>query len=694
MSSKRKRIIIWVANVVTLAAIGGYYYAQAGDPLSKEYPDAPYSPVGDDFPRIITIAEAPPSSDKAAYKAYWDGRRAVDRWALEKGALSKATPEEQEAYRLAIDEEDYVAARELVVKILNDNPASIPGRFALATIEHEGEVNFPRAIFLMRKLRHELHEAGLADPDDPINREWYIRVCYAEWNILDDLKRDEEAVRVVALLEQVYQPVPFLRDWQLMRLGRFDEAQQAVEEEKALGRPQRAANTAVVLAGEKGLRAEAYEIGKAGSEDAAESAVFWSNFSGVCTEDFRFDEAEEALLKSASLRVNFRGSPYTYLAGRFAGKGQFNEAWDSLKKAQSQRLERDAYTLVMDQHTFDRNAAFVLFLLGNAGDSYRLVRRAVERPSRDYSGYDERDARFSLQFYYLVMLKNYIHQLKESGDAAGQAALDVDLWTLKRQIVADLRDDDYLVNVMRPHMPGVPSPSTLFLPDLARLLPSGVARTALSSARAAEEHPQAVPYFDAVEAELNWAAGDYAQALPLAQQALEGLNNDHERCLRARVAVVAGDCHRKLNQMDEALPFFEQALRECPAVYRLVDVAIPITIAEDGSPLAVEWAAALLDSPRFEGHPNGFVLITRSGEDQLTFELFRSGDNRHCDGAVPTKGSSARVLSAATRRLMSRMCSPRLDLTATDINSLDNGLFSTPKSGDTEKLLKLATPGA
>jgi len=690
----RKRIIIWIANVVTVLAVGGYYFANAGDPLLDEYPDSPYTPLDADAPRIIVITEAPLKADKQAYDAYWDRRRAVTRWSLEEGALSQATPDEQEAYRLANSEEDYAASRELVVEILADHAASVPGRFALATIEHKGEGNFPRAIFLMRKLRHELHDTGVADPDNATNREWYIRVCYAEWNMLYDLKRDEEGLRLMTVLEQVYQPMPWRRVWQLSRLGRFDEGREAIDAATAAGGwEQQVAHFAAVIANGESKREGAYLAGKNSVEVDPESAVVWSNLSGYCRQDFRFDEAEEALLKSASLQVNFRGSAYTYLASTFAEQGQFTEAWNSLKKAQSQRLERDSYTLVMDQHEFDRRAAFVLFLLGHAEEACRLARRSFERPSRDYSSSDERDGKFEQRFSFWVMLNNRIHQLSESDDAAAEIrGLELDRWTLERQIIALLRDDDYLIRMLRPNMPGIPSPDTLFLPDVARLLPSGVAHDALARARAAEEHPSAVAYFDAVEAELHWADGNYAEALPFTESAIDGLD-EYERCLRSRVAAVAGDCHRRLNQMDQALPLFEQAMLECPAVFRLLDLAIPLAIAEDGSPLAIEWASHLLDSPRFEGHPNGFVLVARTTDDELSFELFRTGNIRVCQGSTPAAGQDDRVLQAATRRLLARMMSPQLDLTSTDINSLDNGLFAAPKPGETARLMRLAAPG-
>ena len=76
--------------------------------------------------------------------------------------MSQAGPEEREAYRLAFDENpgQFVAARDLAIQVLTRNPSSIPARLVLALVEYEGERNFGRALFLVRKLRHEIQARG------------------------------------------------------------------------------------------------------------------------------------------------------------------------------------------------------------------------------------------------------------------------------------------------------------------------------------------------------------------------------------------------------------------------------------------------------------------------------------------------------------------------------------------------------
>ena len=46
--------------------------------------------------------------------------------------------------------------------------------------------------------------------------------------ILNDLDRPDQALRVVEMIEKVYGPLPQWRLWPLLKLGRFDDAEKAL----------------------------------------------------------------------------------------------------------------------------------------------------------------------------------------------------------------------------------------------------------------------------------------------------------------------------------------------------------------------------------------------------------------------------------------------------------------------------------
>src|SRR5262249_1634670 len=157
----------------------------------------------------------------------------------------------------------------------------------------------------------------------------------------------EEILRVLDLLEHVCgEPRPIRRIWPFVKLRRLDAAEEAFRQAEASGRWTRdLLNYRLILADAAGDRAVPYAAGLAAAEGDPDSQVVWSNHAGECTNDFRFSEAEGAVLKSIRCKSGFaRFTPYTTLAGMLAARGRMGEAWDALGKAQQQRLSRDGYT--------------------------------------------------------------------------------------------------------------------------------------------------------------------------------------------------------------------------------------------------------------------------------------------------------------------------------------------------------------
>ncbi len=705
VSRKFIKLLLWAAVTVAVLICGVATLAWRADPLRREYPDVPFSPVGKEYPRLFASREEPPKSDKDEYDTFWKSRQEVSRFLLHEGAMREATEDEREAYRLGVQGSNYPAARDLAARALEANPQSIPARIVFIAVEHEGEGNFPRALFLARTLRRQLHRQGVADPQDEIARDWYLRVLHQEYTILFEMNRSEEVLRVLDLFEQLYgESLPKRRIYPLVKRNRLDAAEAAYKEAEVSGLWYRSLlNDRLILTDARGDREGVYAAGVAATEIDSESQIVWSNHSSACEQNFLPNEAEAALLRSIRCQSGTGYfSPYTYLAELFSSKGQMSEAWDALGMAQRQRLTRPSYTLIMDQYQFDQSVSHVLCLLGRNTEAVDFARRATERPHRVGStSTSEEETEFSNRFFLWTQLRIRKTQLDEvasgGGRAAGRAsshfrALENELWVLERQILRVLTDEKRLRGLMSPNLPGTRSVSTLFLPDLAQLLPHGVAAETLRRARLAETHPAAAAYFDAIEAELALRFGRDVDAMALAKKALDGLDKDYERALRARVAVVAAEAARRQGKLEEVMPLYDQALADCPVVFRLLNVAIPIKIAEDGSPLANPMAERLLTSPRFRGDPNGFTLTLRAEEKSIIVDFMRQNNIRHFSANVPTQGEATEVIASAVRRIHARLMSPRLDLSVTDIHALDNSLFVASNPQATDRMLRNVTP--
>jgi hypothetical protein len=689
----------WTVRIGVVLAVllaGGLLLAlwARHDPLRAEYPDAPFPHVPDNYPLILPLdIEEPSPTDLNAYFLYKVGLHLVRQYLREKGVLSRVSPEERDAYELAVDKDQFVRARELALRALKDHPDSIPARFALVVVEELGEGNFPRALLQIRSLRHALYRRGLENPHDEQAREWFLLVLEQEASILHALSRSEEELRVNDVLEQMYRSRPWRRIAPLIKLRRFDEARRFCQQAEKMGGMKRELRALrMSLARLEGRRKDRYDLALQAVAAVGDSCFEWKNLAEAARDDFRFQEAYDAAEKAAGFALDYRGSPYRLLCTSYLDQCRPLEAWDALKKYQEQRRLRPPYTLQFDQNELDATAARMFLALGRCESAVHFARRRAERPQRlAYTDDDSRSETFSADLGLLEALRNRLEQLREEAaggaieadfESESAAALQMQCWALEKRLLHPLGDEDFLVARLRP-------PTADAALDL---LPGRVAAEALRRAREKEKHPSAAPYFDAMEAELAWNQGHYEQTLALARKAFAGLPVDFQRHLRARVAVVAGDAAWRLGRGDEMLPLFDQALGDCPAVFRMCRVAIPIAVADDGSRLAQALGRRLLASPRFRADAAGFPVALRTTGRQLTFELFRLRKIRHCADGVTIEGAPSEVVASAYRRFHEGLMSPLLALKPIDINFLEDCLFAAPPGDRIDATIRLLKP--
>jgi hypothetical protein len=677
--------ILWIGGVAVLLAGGGalVLWAQQ-DPLRAEYPDPPFPPIPPGFPSVLSHNSEPPPKAPQAYAEYQKKQKALRDYLFDKGIFSTTTAEEQQAY-LAVARGQYVRGRELLRSVLKAKPDSVLARFGLAVAEEEGEGNFPRALLQIRSLRRWLYRRGLENPNDEITRDWFCMVLDREGTILREAGRSEEELRAQDVLEQLYRPRPWTRVWPLIRLRRFDEAREACRQAEALGqRPDELMNYRILIARKEGRRKEQYDVALQAVAARPGHCFAWKSLAEAALDDFRFQEAYDAAVKAAGLRVNYRGSPYQVLCASFLDQGRIAEAWDALKKFQEQRRLREPYTLQFDQDELDATAARLLLELGQCHSALRFARRRVENPRRlGFAMTDSRIVAFSADLLLLEAICNRLEELHEGAaepqTAAEAATLRLQRWALEKRVARALGDEEFLLERLRPPR------ADAILP----LLPGRVAAEALRRAREKESHPSAAPYFDALEAELAYGQGRYEEALTRARAALQGLSAEFEKRLRAQVAALAGEAARKLGQTDQMLSLFDQALRDGPAVFRMYRIAIPISVTDDGSPLAQSLGKRILASPRFRQDAAGFPVTLRTTGQQLTFELCRLRQVRHCADSVTVEAAPTEAVAAAHRRFHERLLSPLLDLKPIDVNSLEDCLFAAPPGDRLDATIRL-----
>lgn len=705
--SKPKTIWMAVAVPVVVSAVCfvGKKVNPSG-PDAAEYPDAPFEKVAAGYPRIIPLESCPPPQDKAAYERYRAERRAVVRYLTEEGAIRKASPEEREAVRAA-EEENYVRARELAHKVLRRDPDAVPALRVLAEAEYFGEGKLPRTLRIVRKARHLVEERGRADPADSDSREWYVRCLDLEYEVLCTMDRSEDALQAVRLLEQVYAPLPWRRIWPLFKVNRLDEADAAIDAaEKHGGWQLTVLNSRCCLAQLRGDRHLDYEAGQKMVAYRPQSAVFWSNFGEAALGDFRLEEAERAYLRSAKEAEkggrDYIGTPYIALAQLYLQQGRFQESVDALRHARADRAKRPAYTLQVDQTQIDCSLALVLLALGRETDAERFARRAFEQPDR--TGHSTRSNAGDALSHGVVLwtiLESRNEQLREIEAAtpwparaavfARRNALALEAWTLRHKLLRLMLDEDRW-KVLRPYLRADCNVESWLLGGLVQMLPAGAMAEALRQARAEETHPAAIPYFDAIEAELALSRGDAQKALELARQAMATLPAEKEKLLRVRASAIGAEAARQLGQTEECLQLVNQVLSSFPQVFRLLKTRIPVHVEHDGSPLAQRLAQRLLRCPRFLEDRAGFLIMVKTRGNHLTFEMYRLAKARHFEGSVPIAGEEDAVIEAATERFFERLMSPAIELTQVEINSLDGSPTVLQSQAAVDSLLDKLRP--
>lgn len=682
MKLSRTAIVI-VALAVAIATSGAAWaiVKVSTRPSKPEYADAPFKMVGADYPRILTVKEWPAHKDRATQVQYQNERAQVAKYLRDEGAISRVKPDERTAYLevLKMEPEGFIKARAMAGAVLDADPQSVVGHLVMAKVEHYGEANLPRALYEIRQARRLLEIRGQANPDDAEARELYIFVLHEEYEILRGMDRREEQLRVVDLLEQVYQPMPWLRVFPLIKAHRLAEVEALVAAiDKDDHWPANVANWRLMLAEQRGDRRGVYEDGKAAVKKSANSAVLWSNLGGSCLNDFRHDEAEAAYKRANQLRNNFNNSAYFPLSALTLQKGRMSDAWQAVQQGHAQRARRNADTLQQDQSVAERSVALILLALGKGEEAERFARRAYERPGRlGSTTTSDQDEIFNNGFLFWLALQTRIQQIQENRASFDVTAelqlvnLQSESWALKQKLVKLLSDEDFLTGVLRPYLPGVANVEGWQLGSVLQLLPAGVAEEALARAREKETHPAAVAYFDAMAAELALAQGRSEEALTLVRKTLESLPPENEKLLRARIAAVGAEAARRLGRPDDARPLMLQALRDFPQVFRMLGFRIPVRIEDDGTPLSRQVATQLLRSPTFRQDANGFRVAVRQTGETRTMSLARGDQEVHVQFDIDVTGDLVKDIAAASARFHDRVMSPVLDLTPVQINSFD-----------------------
>jgi len=596
------------------------------------------------------------------------------------------TPEEQEA--LQSDEAGkYIRAREQAEKILARDPRSIIATYVLADVFHEEEVNHARALFLVRKARRLLTETYGEAPTDAQAQIWHKRIMMKEIWLLGEMDKKDVQLRAIDAYDRLYSPkLTRLRIWPLMKLGRYDEAREVgLELTRSSDANERvsAYNGLMALEDELLDRNASYEWGQAGIESVqGQSCILFHNTAQAAFARFRFQEAEELARKAIQVPLpnDCPNSSYEHLANLYLVEGEFQKTISAFKKLVRAPIDRRYRT----QFVMGNRAILVelLYALGRGEDGLPFAEQVFSAPDRTgMTSVSKEDIRFGHAVALWQMLAVRIEELREESStrgvfAAGDLVMDArDLrlqqWELERILLTLSLRDDILVTNLRPYLRGV---KPWYAGNLARILGTGLVEAALQRARkldAPAVGAEAAGYYDALLGELRHLAGDRAEAIRLGNKALAEMPKE-TRLLRWRTVAWLGVDEIAAGETAAGVAHLREALQQYPSAFKQLDLRVPVAIFHDDQPLSRRVAERLERSRRLEtGGDDAFRVNVAFGDAELricltTADGFRFG----CATSEVDKAGEEDVV-AACDAFHKELFTPKVELTSSDINSLD-----------------------
>lgn len=606
--------------------------------------------------------------------------------------------EERSAWEAVELEGALVRGRELAEGILARQPDSFVALYLMAVVCRDADANLPRAAFYASRARTVIEGRwGDPVPDDGPWR-WHGRVLRVLVEVTLQMDRGEQALELLAFRDARYEPAMTVKyGWPLMKLGRIAEARalmNGVVERGTLSDRLHALNTLGAMESELDDPEAAHrafarlldEYARAGEEPTATAL---RNAGQVAAVLLRFDEAERHFLRATeAFDPGSYSNPWQDLARLWMDQGRFEEATQAVMEMQ--RWARKTAP-ALDQQSWSERQTVVASLLLEAGrddDAIRLSRQVLARPDRraGTSGHPDQEAAGQLLLLSRALAVRRARLAEEAswlpfaeGWRARTARLadGLDRWRAGRRAAALVVDHRRLGPSLRYLAPDGVSADGLATAELVTAVGPGV--VAVEAERLlGRTTPAALrerPYLLLFHGE-SLLRRDRAAA---AEVALEGAAASLPRAevlLRARAAALRGLAAEVAGNRSDAVARFQEALALHPPELRALGVALPVTLADDGTAAAREAARLLARSPRLAAGERGFVLRVGAAGSRLGAVLLAP------DGAVvaavdvaagPDPRAAARSLAAEFHR---RVFTVRLDLSQTDVSSLEGGTLT------------------
>jgi tetratricopeptide (TPR) repeat protein len=646
--------------------------------------------------------------------------------ALGQSSQFDGTPAEQAALR-RLEAYDLVRVREDAHEILKQNPESYAGHYLMGYTLHNSEGDLPQAKFHTKKsldLFIKKHGKNFS-MNSPWG--WYERALMEMVQINAEMDLYEEQVDTLdtymdlskRLFNTEAPSILVSYAWPLMKLEREKDARYKLEKVSQYydeGTRTTYLNTKGALEMEFGHPQASYSSFKTLVEEVrsngwTQTATYLRNLGEASAGIGRFDEAER-LYSEATRYFNplTYSNPWFDLAFLYVSQARFPEAVSALQKTHQWRFSVRPFlaqqTWAQDMHV----SAELLMHLGETEKALEVAEMITQRPDRqggDSIQKDQKEAGTWMLYRSLALAEAARLNESLSWKSGWQ------WWkamAYRRKLLNDARfagikvrslasNHERLASSLRPYYaPGTFIMTDWHRPDLVSVYGAGVASEALNEIyqKPPESFEVERPALEVVRAEIAWAQGDEDEAIDILKKAIPEIG-ESRAVLRARAEGRLAGILFDEGRFEEAMEYGTRVLDTAPAMFRHLDISLPVRIQTDGESVSKDIADAITDSPRFHSDERGYPIKIRSNSDRLSANLASPQGALLAEVSVPATMKKVKkkpetedpeaesdeeeeeVLDPPDELVAlfhKKAFAPRLDLSQAEINSLDGSTLT------------------